>query len=75
MTIQFIMPSRPQTHGTNPNTTIALKDITGLALKKERRYSKAPIPGQVLDCTTVSVDGTDITLEELLDIISGFETL
>jgi hypothetical protein len=69
------MPSPPQTHGTNPNTTIALKDITGLALKKERRYSNAPIAVQVLTCTTVSVDGTDITLEELSDGISGFETL
>ena len=34
-TAPFIMLSRPLTHGTNPNTTIVLEDITGPALKRE----------------------------------------
>ena len=73
-TAPFIMLSRPPTHGTNPNTTIVLEDITGPALKREGRYLRTTKTGRGRVCTMVSVDGVVIPLQASIDTFSDFET-
>ena len=74
-TTPFIMRSRPPTDGTNPNTTTALEDITGPALKREGRYLRTTPTGQGHMCTMDSVDGVVIPLQASIDTFSDFETL
>ena len=74
-TAPFIMLPQPPTHGTNPNTTIVLEDITGPALKREGRYLRTTTTGRGRMCTMVNVDGVEAHLEVSLEIISDFETL
>ena len=52
-TAPSFMRSQPQTHGTRPNTTIALVDITGLPPTREGRYSRTTTTGRGHMCTTV----------------------
>ena len=74
MTAPFIMLSHPPTHGTNPNTTTVLEDITGPALKREGRYLRTTPNCQRHICTMVSVDGVVIPLQASFDTVSDFET-
>ena len=71
----FIMLSRPPARGTNPNTTIALEDITGPALKREERYLRTTTTGRGRICTMVNVDGAVMYLQAPDDTFSDFETL
>ena len=73
-TAPCIMLSQLRTHGTRPNTTVALVDISGLPLKRVIRYSTTATAGRGRMCTTVSVDGMDIDLEVSIDTVSDFET-
>ena len=72
--VRSIMQSQPQTHGTNPNITIVLEDITGPVRKKEEKYSRTTITGRGHTCTTVSVDGVATHLEASTDSYSDFGT-
>ena len=73
-TAPFIILSRPPIHGTNPNTTIVLEDITGPALKREGRYLRTTKTGRGHLCTIINVDGVVISLQASIDTISDFET-
>ena len=73
-TAPFIMLSRPLTHGTNPNTTNVLEDITGPALKREGRYLRTTPTGRGHMCIVVSVDGVLMPLQASIDTFSNFET-
>ena len=71
-TAPCIMLSQLRAHGTRPNTTVALVDITGLPLKRERRYSRTTAR-QLLLYTTVNVDGVAMYLEVSIDAFSDSE--
>ena len=68
-TAPCIMLSQLRAHGTRPNTTVALVDITGLPLKRERRYSRTTAR-QVRMYTTTNVDGVAMYLDVSLGTTS-----